>query len=107
VNLKIQLESHLKDETLCLNKGSNLHKVCKNHGKYTVFVNLFILTNKQTKNKLHGLESVSELHRPSTRRLSAKLVPTFADRGCHVVSVMDPYGHILRFLDSSHYFSIK
>jgi hypothetical protein len=27
------------------------------------------------------------------------LVPTFADRGCHVVSVTDTYGHILRFLD--------
>jgi RPA family protein len=23
----------------------------------------------------------------------------FAGRGCHVVSVMDPYGHILGFLD--------
>jgi hypothetical protein len=32
-------------------------------------------------------ESASELYRPSDRRLSAKLVPTFADRMCHVVSV--------------------
>jgi hypothetical protein len=37
-------------------------------------------------------------------RLSAKLVPTFADRGCHVVSVTDPYGRILAFLDRSRYF---
>jgi hypothetical protein len=44
-------------------------------------------------------ESVSELYPPSDRRLSAKLVPTFADRGCHVVSVTDPYGRILGFLD--------
>jgi hypothetical protein len=44
-------------------------------------------------------ESASELHRPSDRRLSVKLVPTFADRGCHVVSVTDPYGRILGFLD--------
>jgi hypothetical protein len=29
-------------------------------------------------------------------RLSARLVPTFADRGCHVISVTDPYGRILR-----------
>jgi hypothetical protein len=36
-----------------------------------------------------------------------KLVPTFADRGCHVVSVTDPYGRILWFLDRSRYFSIK
>jgi hypothetical protein len=24
-------------------------------------------------------------------------MPTFADRGCHAVSVTDPYGRILRF----------
>jgi hypothetical protein len=44
-------------------------------------------------------ESVSELYRPSDRRLSAKLVPTLADRRSHVVSVTDPYGRILGFLD--------
>jgi hypothetical protein len=43
-------------------------------------------------------ESASEL------RLSAKLVPTFVDRGRHVVSVTDPYGRILGFLDRSRYF---
>jgi hypothetical protein len=32
----------------------------------------------------------TELHRPSDRRLSVKLVPTFVDRGCCVVSVADP-----------------
>jgi hypothetical protein len=57
--------------------------------------------------KLHSLESETELYRTSDRRLSAKLLPTFADRGCHVVIVTDPYGLILGFLDSSHYFSIK
>jgi hypothetical protein len=31
----------------------------------------------------------------------------FADRRCHVVSVTDPYGRILGFLDRSRYFSIK
>jgi hypothetical protein len=34
-----------------------------------------------------------------------KLVPTFADRGCHVVSVTDPYGRVLDFLDRNRYFS--
>jgi hypothetical protein len=52
-------------------------------------------------------ESASELYRPSDRRLSAKYLPTFADKGCHVVSVTDPYGRILGFLDRSRYFSIK
>jgi hypothetical protein len=44
-------------------------------------------------------ESASELYRPSDRRLSAKLVPTFADRRWHVVSVTDPYGRHFGFLD--------
>jgi hypothetical protein len=59
------------------------------------------------KKELHGLESASELYRSSDRRLSAKQLPTFADRGCHVVSVTDPYGLILGFIDKSRYFSIK
>jgi hypothetical protein len=50
---------------------------------------------------------VSELHRRSDRRLSAKLVLTFPDRRCHVVSVADPYGCIFGFLDRSHYFSFQ
>jgi hypothetical protein len=49
-------------------------------------------------------ESASELYRQSDSRLWATLVPTFADRGCHVVSVTDPYGLILGFLDRSRYF---
>jgi hypothetical protein len=32
-------------------------------------------------------------------------LPAFADRGCHLVSVTDPYGRILGFLDRSRYFS--
>jgi hypothetical protein len=49
-------------------------------------------------------ESVSELYRLNDRGLSAKLAPTFVDRQCHVVSVTDPYGHILGFIDQSRYF---
>jgi hypothetical protein len=49
-------------------------------------------------------ESASELYRPTDHRLSAKWLPTFADKGCHVVSVTDPYGRILDFLDRSRYF---
>jgi hypothetical protein len=49
-------------------------------------------------------ESWSELYRPSDHRLSAKLVLTFADRGCHVVSVTDSYSPILGFLERSRYF---
>jgi hypothetical protein len=52
-------------------------------------------------------ESASELYRPSDRLFSAKWLPTFADKGCHVVSVRDPYGRILGFLDRSGYSFIK
>jgi hypothetical protein len=31
--------------------------------------------------------------------MSTKLVPTFADRGCRVVSATDPHARILGFLD--------
>jgi hypothetical protein len=45
---------------------------------------------KQTKNKRTPWpESTSELYRPSDRRLSEKLVPPFANRGCRVVSATD------------------
>jgi hypothetical protein len=64
-------------------------------------------TNKQTNKQTPWSESASELYRPSDRRLSAKRLPTFADKGYQVVSVADPYGRILGFLDRSHYFSIK
>jgi hypothetical protein len=55
--------------------------------------------------KISWPESASELYQPSDRHLSLNLVPTFADRGCPVVSVTVPYGRNLGFLDRSHYFS--
>jgi hypothetical protein len=38
------------------------------------------------------------------RRLSAKLVPNFEDRGYRVVSSKNPYGRILGFLERSSYY---
>jgi hypothetical protein len=62
---------------------------------------------RKVKIKTPWSESASELYRLSDRRLSTKWLPTFADRGCRVVSVTDPYCRILGFLDRSRYFSIK
>jgi hypothetical protein len=56
------------------------------------------------KKKLHGLQSASELYRLSFRRLSAKLLPTFADRACYLVSTTDSHGCILGFLERSCYY---
>jgi hypothetical protein len=59
----------------------------------------------RTKTSWH--ESASELYRQSDRRLSAKSVLTFEDRGCHVVRATDLYGRILGFLDRSSCFSFQ
>jgi hypothetical protein len=52
-------------------------------------------------------EFENELYRPSYHLLLAKLVPTFVNRGCHMVSVTDPYGRILGFLDRRRQFFCK
>jgi hypothetical protein len=51
-----------------------------------------LLVPVKKKKKFCGL-SQRELYRPSDCHLSAKLVPTFADRGA--TSMTDPYGRIL------------
>jgi hypothetical protein len=52
-------------------------------------------------------EFANKLYRPSDRRLSAKVVPTFTDRGCHMVNVTDSYSSILWFLDRSRNFFLQ
>jgi hypothetical protein len=60
---------------------------------------------ENTSSKKYSMAWVRErTYTPRGRRLSAKLVPTFAGRGRRVVSVTDPYDHILGFLDRSRYF---
>jgi hypothetical protein len=58
-------------------------------------------------NKTPWPESASELYLPSDCHLSTKLVPTFADTECCVVSITIPYGRIIGFLDRNRYFSFK
>jgi hypothetical protein len=58
---------------------------------------------KLTKTKLRGFYSASELYRPSDRRLSAKLIPTF----CAWSAQRIPTAVNLGFLDRSRYFSIQ
>jgi hypothetical protein len=63
--------------------------------------------NYNENSKLHGLSpraNYTDLATAACRRSDCQL---FADRGCHAVSVTDPYGSILGFLDRSRYFSIK
>jgi hypothetical protein len=59
------------------------------------------------KTKLHGLSPRANYTDRATAACRRSDCQFFADRGCHVVSVTDLYGHILSFLDKSRYFSIK
>jgi hypothetical protein len=49
-----------------------------------------VTTDENTSKQTPRPESASELYRPSDHRLSAKLVLTFADKGCRVVSAAEP-----------------
>jgi hypothetical protein len=58
------------------------------HGRYNIYRVL-----RRTDLKLHPVALVRKrINRPNDRRFSAKLVPTSADRACHVVSATDPHG---------------
>jgi hypothetical protein len=59
------------------------------------------------KEKLHGLSPLANYTDRATAACRRSDGLLFADRGCHVVSVTNPYGRILGFLDRSRYFSIK
>jgi hypothetical protein len=69
-----------------------------------IYFNKLHLFKCTKKNWTPWPESASELYRPSDHRLSTKLATAFAGRGCHVVSVTDPYVRILWFLDRSRNF---
>jgi hypothetical protein len=59
------------------------------------------------KKELHGLSrraNYTDRATAACRRSDCQLLRI---EGCHVVSVTDPYGRILGFIDRSRYFSIK
>jgi hypothetical protein len=62
---------------------------------------------KQKQKKLHSLSSRANYTDPSDSRLSPKLVPTFADKECRVVSATDLYDRILSFLTEEATISSK
>jgi hypothetical protein len=53
---------------------------------------------------LHGLSPRTNYTDRVTAACRQSDCQLFADRGCHVVSVTDPYNRILGFLDRSSYF---
>jgi hypothetical protein len=63
-------------------------------------------TTKQT-NKLHGLSPRANYTDQATAACRRSDCQLLRIKGCHVISVTDPSGRILDFLDRSCYFSIK
>jgi hypothetical protein len=61
------------------------------------------LVYQQTRKQTPWFQSASELYRPSDSSLSAKLVPTLADRGCRSAQRI-PTAVNFGFLDRSRYF---
>jgi hypothetical protein len=66
------------------------------HVKIYIYINI--------EKKLHDLSPRANYTDRATAACRQSNCQLFADRGCHVVSVMDPYGRILGFLDRSRYF---
>jgi hypothetical protein len=67
----------------------------------------YLLSGNKKKKKLHGLSpraNYTDRANALCRRSDCQLLRI---EGCHVVSVTDPYGRSLGFLDRSRYFSIK
>jgi hypothetical protein len=61
-------------------------------------------TANHTTNKTNSMVWVRERTIPTERpSLVGEVIANFVDKGCHVVSVTDPYGRILSFLHKSRY----
>jgi hypothetical protein len=64
----------------------------------------FCLLKLKKKIKLRGLSPRANYTDRATAVCQTKLVSNFAARGCHVVSVTNPYGRNLGFIDRNRYF---
>jgi hypothetical protein len=86
----VQLVGWKEGNGRCVAEGTGPSAVCKVREK-----------------NLHGLSPRANYTDRATAACWRSDCQLLRDRGCHVVSLTDPYGHILRFLDRSRYFSIK
>jgi hypothetical protein len=95
--------------TTCVVLAMNIITVFRRSHSHCCVHRTFIKIAEDKRGLLCSPEVGVYIHPPwpesaSESRLLAKLVPTFADRGCHVVSMTDPYGRILGSLGRSRYF---
>nr|CAD7571127.1 unnamed protein product [Timema californicum] len=80
----------------------------------TYFINSYIISDRElhtytmaTSRKKSWREPARELYRLSGSLILMKIVPTFLDKGCHVVGTLNPTAINLSFLDLSRYFFIQ
>jgi hypothetical protein len=71
--------------------------MCINHSKvvhFTTYTKTFGFHNINSTKKLNSVALVREQTiKTEQPLLVGEVVPTFADRGCHVVRAMDSHGH--------------
>jgi hypothetical protein len=80
-------------------QSDEFHGHCNHIHEHAIDTNLCAKHMYKTKlNYTPWPESVSEIYQLIDCCLSAKLVATFADRGCHMVSVTNPHSRNLSFL---------
>jgi hypothetical protein len=79
------------------------YKICSNVNGKSVKTNFIKNTKLPKKNFVASVRkrTIPTERPPSVSEVSANF---FADRGCHVVTVTNPYGRILAFLDRSRYY---
>jgi hypothetical protein len=95
---------------LCSEQNVQVQSPPNFQGSLGVTQDLFLLLQNhlsETYKKLHGLSPRANYTYRATAACRRSDCQLFADRGCHVVSVTEPHGRILGFLDRSRYFSIK
>jgi hypothetical protein len=81
--------------------------MCRCTTRFSISAMNHLSAMTMTKKKLHGLSPRANYTDRAIAACQRRDCQLFADRRCHVVSVTDPYGRILGFLDRSRYFSIK
>jgi hypothetical protein len=96
----VKISEKVRDIAPNLFVGSFTVSSIKQNRQFTMCVSLE--GHRLSNNILRGLSPKANY--TYRRRLTAKLMPTFVDKGCCVVSIKDPYGRILGFIDRSRYF---
>jgi hypothetical protein len=92
-----------------------MHEVNRSKFKYNQMTGCLINGNDLTRSNGENTSEKYTVHSVGKRTIPAERPPFvsevranfFTARGCHVVSVTNPYGRILGFLDRSRYYCFQ